>query len=373
MRVLMTADALGGVWTYACELARGLSSLGIRVGLAVMGGELPGQRRAEAAAIPGLELYESEYRLEWMDEPWADLEAAGRWLLRLERRLRPDLVHLNGYAHATLPWAAPVLVVGHSCVLTWWSAVHGERAPARFDRYRRMVREGLWAADAVVTPTAALHRAMVDQYGPVPHGTVIPNGRDPSLFPPGRKDRFFLAVGRLWDEGKNLGLVERAAPELPWPVLVAGTPVHPDTGEREGPRCPPNGVRRLGRLSPLRLARRYAAAPVFVHPARYEPFGLAPLEAALAGSALVLGDIPTLREVWGEAAEYVDPRDAGALAAVLRRLARDDSRRRALARSARGRALRYGTARMAAAYQRLYRQLAADVGAPARRAVGGSP
>ena len=35
----------------------------------------------------------------------------------LERRLRPDVVHLNGYTHGALPWRAPVLVVGHSCVL----------------------------------------------------------------------------------------------------------------------------------------------------------------------------------------------------------------------------------------------------------------
>ena len=36
----------------------------------------------------------------------------------------------------------------------------------------------------------------------------------------------------------------------------------------------------------------------------YEPFGLAPLEAALCGCAVVARDLPSLREVWGDSALY---------------------------------------------------------------------
>jgi hypothetical protein len=100
-----------------------------------------------------------------MDEPWEDVAAAGRWLLGLEARFRPDIVHLNGYAHAALPFEAPVLVVGHSCVLSWWRAVKGVDAPPDWDRYRREVRAGLHAAGLVLAPT----RAMLDslaQEGP---------------------------------------------------------------------------------------------------------------------------------------------------------------------------------------------------------------
>ena len=39
--------------------------------------------------------------------------------------------------------------------------------------------------------------------------------------------------------------------------------------------------------------------------ALYEPFGLAVLEAAQAGCALVLSDIPTFRELWDGAALFV--------------------------------------------------------------------
>src|SRR5258708_7956963 len=107
-RVLMTADTVGGVWAYALELARRLARVGAAVALVTMGPPPSAAQRAEVAEIPGLELHPTRFKLEWMDDPWDDVERAGRWLLALEAWARPDLVHLNGYAHAALPWRAPV-------------------------------------------------------------------------------------------------------------------------------------------------------------------------------------------------------------------------------------------------------------------------
>jgi glycosyltransferase involved in cell wall biosynthesis len=81
---------------------------------------------------------------------------------------------------------------------------------------------------------------------------------------------------------------------------------------------------------------------------------LAPLEAALSGCALVLGDIPSLREVWADAAMYVPPDDSGALGHAIRRLALDPAKRDSLARRAIARASRYGASAMAAGYLDLY-------------------
>src|SRR5205085_4832818 len=141
------------------------------------------------------------------------------------------------------------------------------------------------------------------------------------------KERFVLAVGRGWDEAKNLGALERVAMRLPAPVVTAG-----------------DGT-RLGRVGPERLRDLYGRAAVFAEPARYEPFGLAALEAALCGCALVLGDIASLREVWAEAALYVDPFDDDELAAALQRVSRDERLRRRLADAASGRASRYSRER----------------------------
>jgi glycosyltransferase involved in cell wall biosynthesis len=349
----MTADAVGGVWTYALELARALAPRGARVTVATMGAPPSPAQRAEATRLPGVALRESEFRLEWMDEPWADVARAGEWLLGLERELCPDVVHLNGYAHAALPFRAPTVAVAHSCVLSWWRAVKGEAAAARWDRYRAAVAAGLAAADAVVAPTRAMLDALDLEYGiALPEARVVPNGRDAARFAPAvRKEPFVLSAGRLWDEAKNVAALGTAACHMSWPVFVAGEERHPDGAAAAGLSC---ALRPLGRLPADELAAWMARAAVFALPARYEPFGLSALEAALSGCALVLGGVPSLREVWGDAALYVPPDDPGALAATLRALAADAGGRASLGERARARGREYGVERMAEGYLRAY-------------------
>jgi glycosyltransferase involved in cell wall biosynthesis len=351
-RVLMTADAVGGVWQYALELGGGLRAAGMEVVLAVLGpGPSDGQRAA--AMRQGLELVASPLRLEWQDDPWDDVAAAGEWLQALERRRGCDLVHLNGYTHGALPFRGPKLVVAHSCVLSWWRAVKRQAAPAALDRYRRQVEAGLAGADRVVAPSRAMRAALRECYGAGAPVTVIHNGRDGRVFAAGEKEPFALCAGRLWDEAKNMTALARVAPHLPWPVRLAG-----DAAGPAGATAAPRGVTLLGPLSPEALARQYARAAIYVSPARYEPFGLCVLEAALAGCALVLSDIPSLRELWHDAALFAPPDDDGALAAALTSLMTDAPLRATLARRAQRRARRYSSERMVRRYLDLYRALA---------------
>ncbi len=83
----------------------------------------------------------------------------------------------------------------------------------------------------------------------------------------------------------------------------------------------------LGELSPAALAKKLAQAAIYAAPARYEPFGLGILEAALAGCALVLSDLPSLRENWSGAALFLPPGDQAAWREVLNGLARDEAQR----------------------------------------------
>lgn len=352
LRVLMTADTLGGVWTYALELGRALSERGVALTLATFGAPPTREQRARAWENPGLQLFSSSHRCEWMDDPWEDVERSAAWLRAIEADVRPDIVHLNGYAHAAAGFHAPVLVVAHSCVTSWWRAVHRNDPPPRYDRYRDEVARGLAAADRVVAPTRAMLCALAAAYGPLPPACVIPNGRSAAHFRPGTKEAYVLACGRLWDEAKNLAVLEHAARSIMWPIGVAGSLRHPEGGERTTEH-----VLCLGALGPREIARRMAHASILAHPARYEPFGLAPLEAALAGCALVLADIPSLREVWGDAARYVDPEDPEEVTAALRRLIASVDERHLLASRARARALRLTPEAMADRYLNVYRAM----------------
>jgi glycosyltransferase involved in cell wall biosynthesis len=341
----MTADAVGGVWSYALELARALAPHGVDVQLATMGPRPSAAQRASAAAVPNATLHESDHRLEWMDEPWDDVERAGDWLAGLERDLAPDVVHLNGYAHGARSWRAPTVVVAHSCVASWWRAVRGEAAPPSWDRYRAAVRAGLDGADVVLAPTRAMLDMLIAEYGPVDGARVVPNGRDAAAFRPARKEPIVLTVGRLWDDAKNVAAVVAAAEGMPWHVHVAGDAAPPaHTGGGHGAT---GNVRWLGTLAPAEVAGWMGRAAVYALPARYEPFGLSALEAALSGCALVLGDVPSLREVWGDAATYVPPDRPELLRAAITTLLTDDPRRAERAAAARTRALAYTPARTA--------------------------
>jgi glycogen synthase len=173
----MTADTIGGVWTYALELTRALAPHGVEVRLATMGAPLSAAQRKEVRAVANLSVSESNFKLEWMKDPWRDVRLSSEWLLRLADQFEPDVAHLNGYCHGALDWRAPVLIVGHSCVASWWKAVKGEDAPADWDRYRSEVARGLAEADLVIAPTRAMLDALAEHYGPQPNSRVVPNGR----------------------------------------------------------------------------------------------------------------------------------------------------------------------------------------------------
>ena len=365
-RVLITADAVGGVWPYTLHLASALRQRGLEITIAVMGPGPSERQRAAAGALATLVCHPG--RLEWMDDPWDGVQAAGAWLLDLAERTRPDLVHLNGYCHASLPWRAPVLVVAHSCVCSWWSAVQGTEPPARFDRYRGEVARGLTSARVVIAPTRAMLAALRREYGPTAEAHVIPNGL-PGLSgaDDGPKEPFVLTAGRLWDEGKNIRSLCDVAANVPWPIYVAGSGTDPDG------RCVQSwSVHHLGQLDPVDLSCWFRRAAIYALPARYEPFGLSVLEAAAAGCALVLGDIPSLRENWSGAAAFVPPDNRRALAGALRRLIEDEAERTRLGAAARSRAARFDLHRMAESYLAAYRRAIGRAVVPAHAALEGA-
>lgn len=348
-RILMTADPIGGVWTFALELARIFEPHGIEIGLATMGAWLTPTQHRELAVRKNVRLFESNYRLEWMDDPWHEVDRAGEWLLQIAESFQPDLIHLNGYSHAVLPWSVPVIVSAHSCVLSWWRAVKNENAPARYNQYRERVGAGLDAAAVVTAPSAAMRDSLTDNYGYWRNCVVIHNARDPRLFSSRPKSELVFSCGRIWDEAKNLCLLDAIAPSSDWPIEIAGDCRHP-----MGSTVALSHVRCVGMLPAPEMAERFARAAIFVLPARYEPFGLSVLEAALSGCALVLGDIPSLREIWQDAAVFTAPDNACGLAQILNGLIGNHARRCEFAARARTRALTFSPRRMGERYLGCY-------------------
>jgi glycosyltransferase involved in cell wall biosynthesis len=353
IKVLMTTDAVGGVWTYSTGLASALAAAGMEVHLVTLGPPPPGEKRA-MLRDGRVRLIESNLALEWQDAGGDDLPNARRFLEDLEDAIQPDVVHLNSFREATFDWLAPVVVVAHSCVNSWSLACEDTEwlSEAKWRHYTRAVAAGLDRTQAWVSPSQALHDVICNLYRPSSPGTVIWNGIPSAASPPSSKRRFILAAGRWWDAGKNISLLAPASKGLDWPVFVAG-PRSDSSGND------PGELTFIGDLSHGALRSRMQRAAIFVSPARYEPFGLSVLEAASAGCALVLSDIPTFRELWNRAALFVDPADDRALHWALAGLCADERERARLQLAARERSESYSLTRTADAYRALYQRLLA--------------
>ncbi len=131
-RILLTTDAVGGVWTYSLDLARELAQFGTETVLAVLGPPPRSSQGDAARAIPGLQLLATGLSLDWTAESPETLRETSIALGRLAADHQVETVQLHAPALAVARrFACPVVTLHHSCPATWWQAV---RVTSRFPR-----------------------------------------------------------------------------------------------------------------------------------------------------------------------------------------------------------------------------------------------
>jgi glycosyltransferase involved in cell wall biosynthesis len=348
-RILVTTDAVGGVWQYTTDLAAALGNIGFETVVALMG-PVPGDA---APSLPAATLIDTGLPLDWLCDSPDEMGTAAARMAELAGDYGVDVAHLNTPTLARADFPVPTIAVAHSCLATWWRAVEGTPLPEDFRWRAALHREGLRRADLVAAPSQAFARATQEAHGLAALPDAVANGRTPLPVRDVPMEDAVFTAGRLWDRGKNVECLDRMAARLNVPVRAAG----PTRGPR-GDAVALDQLELLGTLDEAGLADRLSARPIFVSAALYEPFGLAALEAAVAGCALVLADIPTFRELWDGAALFRHPHDDAGFAALVRELVADRPRRLALGEAARRRARRYDPAAMAAGMATLYRAVA---------------
>ena len=364
MHVLVTTDSLSGSWIYTRELVTGLVTRGVRVSL-VSFGEIPlPEQTCWMDHLHGLDYHPTGFHLEWMQEAEKDLQESTAYLANLVRELRPDVLHLNQFCYGSLAVDVPRVVMAHGDLITRTHAVHN-RAPrpeGSLTWYRNMVLRGLAGADALVAPSAWMLDCISACYRKPRRAEVIYPGRNPIFFNPYvNKDDCVLAVGRLVDTSKQVFLLTQQAHSVP--VCIVGAehtvPI---------PRIPiradvkvdteQTSVAIRGPQTEAQLRALYSRAAIYAATARYEPLGIAALEAAFSRCAIVANDIPSFRELWGDAALYFRTNDGASLAESIRMLNADRPMRRAYAELAYTRAReRFTTKRMIDDCLQLYRSL----------------
>lgn len=374
MHVLVTADTVGGVWTYTRELVTGLAARGIQVTLVSFGGIPTATQSKWLEGLSGVTYFPTGFRLEWMQEAEGDISDSMSYLRGLIHERAPDLLHLSQYCYGALDVPLPKLVVAHSDVMSWSRTVRGaEPGGAWAQWYRATVEQGLAGASLLVAPSRWMMDCIESCYGRQRRARVIYNGRSPALFNPFvSKHNYAASVGRLWDEGKQAQLlIQLTAPPLP--IFLAGATTLAGETEEAAERArtgrhrarqgadsmgPAAAIELQGELSEGEMRELLSRASIYIATSKYEPFGLAPLEAALSRCALVVNDIPSFHEIWDDAALYFRSDDAASLQTVLAQLHGNRELRAGYANRAYERArVHYTAPRMVEEYLQLYKIL----------------
>jgi glycogen synthase len=360
MHILITADTLGGVWTYTRELATGLVRRGDRVTL-VSFGDIPTAAQTRwMDGLANLDYRPTAFKLEWMLDSEADMEASSQYLQTIVEESRPDLLHFSQFYYGALQCDVPRVVVAHSDVVSWWMSVRRQLPPETewLNWYRKALTCGLHGATTVVAPSRWMLEQVELHYGKLASASVIHNGRTPALFNPYiSKQETTVTLGRLWDSGKNVSLL--LSRQMPGSVRIVGCDRHPDlqnhsfASETIRPNISLDTEQDEGQIT-----QTLARAGIYAATSQYEPFGLAPLEAALSRCAIVASDIPTFRELWEGAAIFFRNNDPDSLFQALESLKRDPGFRLNQGNKALRHARQHFSAdRMIEGYKNLYHKL----------------
>ena len=268
-----------------------------------------------------------------------------------------DIVHGTNFVLPALGRARGIVTI-HDLSFFRDDAFPGSEA------LRELVPWSLDRATAAICPTRAIADEVAGRFGfPRERIGVTFEGVSPVFFGASRlaetalgkmgiPGRFILAVGTI-EPRKNLPRLldawKIAQRKLRDHTLVLAGP------KGWGPDLPATErVILTGWVGDETLPGLMAAADVFCYPSLYEGFGLPPLEAMAAGTAVVACRYSAAPEVLGEAALLVEPTDVESLANALIAAATDENVRRRLALAGRARAGGFSWDRTARATLKLY-------------------
>ena len=267
-------------------------------------------------------------------------------LTRIHRRWPFDVIH----AHMLVPdgWAAarvagrigvPVLATAHRADVL--------DVPARGGQQRTQVEEAVAWVDQIVAVSRAMRAACDGLATPRRPVAVVPNGADARVFFPRDRadarrrlglpldDRIIAFVGVLTPRKgidtlfEAMGMLARDPEGAPL-LTVAGIGELRDSLEARAQTLGiGDRIRFVGKVPHDDVALWMAAGDVFCLPSLSEGLPTVVCEAMACGRAVVATAVDGTPEIVDDGATglLVPPRDAGALAAALRRLLGDDTMR----------------------------------------------
>ncbi|EJW10333.1 Glycosyltransferase [Rhodovulum sp. PH10] len=305
LRVLqiLHTDERGGILTLASALERGLAAHGIGVDTEILFSRpgLGAVAKARAAAAMAARLRRDDHDAVIAYQATASILVG----LFAGRRGGRRIVHQTAIPGATArPLRIADMLVGTA------------------GRYDANIANTVFTRDEFRAYPARYRRSLIlIEHGVEPLRPVSDRATTRRRFGLPLEAPVVLTVGRPTPQ-KNQGVLIEALPGLGDAVLAVAGAGSDETALRAAAALGVGSrVRFLGALAPEDVADLYGACDLFAFPSVWETFGLAAVEAAMAGCPMVVSDLPVLREVLGQPAApvvHLPPFDVAAWTAAIR-------------------------------------------------------
>ncbi len=316
-----------GIGRYTRELVRGMIEHGFDANLGLFGYTIsPMRYDRRELGIEGTRAELLRLRFPSKGVPWL--------LGRLGKGV-DDLVGGCNVYHHTQFNALPVrtaseVVTIHDCI---YMLDAGYNDPDSARRMGEVARELVGRARRILVPSEFVGAEVVMHFGAWPNRiTVTGLGCDhiarhlPPTPPPPPETPYILTVTRVDVRKNHLRMLEafealvREGCKHVW--VIAGEPGWGvEAFEQALAHSPARAqVNWRRKVSNAELPLLYAQADVFLYASLNEGFGIPPLEAMAAGTAVVTSSVTSMPEVCGDAAWLVEPTDSERIFEALRRL-----------------------------------------------------
>jgi glycosyltransferase involved in cell wall biosynthesis len=291
------------------------------------------------------------------------------------RKYKLDLVH---FPHFNVPllYSKPFVVTIHDLTHTKFPGRKKSHIPHRI-AYNLVLINAIKTAKKIIAVSQATKKEILEHFAGIPTDKiqVVYEGSSEFYSMTNKDDAmallskkfglskpFLLYVG-VWRRYKNLPALaqafDRLAEQFDYDLVLAGEPdpFYPEIQAQVMGIKHRDRIRALGRVSEVDLKNLYNAAALTVMPSLHEGFGLPLLESAARGTGVACSDIPTLREVMGQAAEYFDPTNLDNIVDVLAGLLSNPLRMEELANLALNRVKHFSWKQTAAETLNIYQSI----------------
>lgn len=301
---------------------------------------------------------------------------------RILRKIKPDVTHFPANAAPLLAPGKIVLTI-HDLIQAQGTDISSSTRSAAVFRAKKLafqvaLRQGTRRATKVIVPTNATKDIVVQALKVDPHKiSVTYEATDEKFFTWGEKkitakekesvlkrylikEPFLVYVGNTYPY-KNLNKLAQALALLPAEISLVCIGKRTIFHERLNSFAREIGIaKRLimpGFVPDEDLATLYRAATAYVFPTLSEGFGLPALEAMASQLPVVCSDIPVLKEVCGDNAEYFDPHDEKDIASKISKVSNDEKLRERLVKEGLERAHQFSWRKMAAQTLLIYEEV----------------